>query len=91
MICVIICEGADVTNKKAADSGLIIADTILKLLDGWRSFIPDGLKEIGYDSSDLQMLVKGTLPQRRVLDISPKKPHEEDIHMLLDDSMRLFK
>lgn len=58
--------GANVTNKKASDAGLILADTIITLLDRWRSFVPDGLHEMGYNSDHLEMLVKGALPQKKV-------------------------
>jgi hydroxyacid-oxoacid transhydrogenase len=33
--------------------------------------VPRGLKAVGYTSGDVGMLVEGTLPQRRVLDLAP--------------------
>ncbi|KIJ57033.1 hypothetical protein M422DRAFT_40580 [Sphaerobolus stellatus SS14] len=33
--------------------------------------VPRGLKAIGYTSSDLDSLIEGTIPQRRVLDLAP--------------------
>ena len=33
--------------------------------------VPRGLKAIGYQNSHIADLVKGTLPQRRVLDLAP--------------------
>jgi hydroxyacid-oxoacid transhydrogenase len=33
--------------------------------------VPRGLKAVGYQNSDIEMLVKGTIPQRRVLDLAP--------------------
>jgi len=33
--------------------------------------VPRGLKAIGYSSENIPDLVKGTLPQRRVLDLAP--------------------
>ena len=82
--------GANIHNRKAADSGLIIADTIVTLLDRWRSFVPNGLTEIGYKESDLNDLVKGALPQRKVLDIAPRQPKPEDLHEILQNSMKMF-
>lgn len=38
--------GANVTNRKAVDAGLIIADYIRDLLSNW-SFVPDGLNAVG--------------------------------------------
>ncbi|KAE9410509.1 alcohol dehydrogenase [Gymnopus androsaceus JB14] len=33
--------------------------------------VPRGLKAVGYQNKDIEMLVEGTLPQRRVLDLAP--------------------
>lgn len=77
-------------GKKAADAGLLIAEYIVKLLDNWRKFVPNGLKEVGYSSEHLEMLVKGTLPQRKVIDVSPRQPTPDDIQQLLANSMKLF-
>lgn len=33
--------------------------------------VPRGLKAVGYRMGDVDMLVEGTLPQRRVLDLAP--------------------
>ena len=82
--------GANVNNVKAADAGLLIADTLVALLGRWQAFVPDGLHKVGYTADHLELLVKGTLPQKKVLDVSPKKVHPDDIRMLLSDSMRLF-
>ena len=58
--------GANIANKNAEDAGLILADTITVLLDRWRGFVPDGLSAMGYKTDQLDMLVKGALPQRKV-------------------------
>lgn len=82
--------GIDTTNLRADDAGRAIADKIVSLLDTWRRFVPNGLDEVGYSSKDLDMLVKGTLPQRKVLDVSPRQPTKEDLAGLLERSMKLF-
>lgn len=82
--------GADVSRVKTNDAGLVLADTILKLLDRWSEFIPDGLNAIGYEDRDIDMLVKGTLPQRKVLDISPRQASPDDLGNLFMKSMKLF-
>jgi hydroxyacid-oxoacid transhydrogenase len=33
--------------------------------------VPRGLEGVGYSKEDIPMLVEGTLPQRRVLDLAP--------------------
>ena len=51
----------------------------------------DGLSGVGYRSDiDLDRLVKGTLPQRKVLDVAPKRVQPDDIAALLSNSMKLF-
>lgn len=44
-------------------------DEIAKFLDGLG--VPRGLKAVGYGQGDVERLVQGTLPQRRVLDLAP--------------------
>ena len=82
--------GANTNNVRAADAGLLIADTLTSLLSRWK-FVPDGLAGVGYDASrDLDKLVRGTLPQKRVLDVAPRKVQPDDIAALLSGSMKLF-
>ena len=33
--------------------------------------VPRGLEAVGYKKEDVEMIVQGTLPQRRVLDLAP--------------------
>ena len=82
--------GANTNHVKAADAGLLIADTLVALLGRWQAFVPDGLHKVGYSDKHLELLVKGTLPQKKVLDVSPKKVHPDDISMLISNSMKLF-
>jgi len=51
------------------DVGPHLYEAIARFLDGLG--VPRGLKAVGYSSSDIEMLVEGTLPQRRVLDLAP--------------------
>jgi len=85
-----IITGADVSRVKSVDSGLLLSDTILRLLDHWRGFVPDGLRGVGYGPGNIDALVKGTLPQRKVIDVSPRQPSPDDLHRLLTDSLTLF-
>jgi len=49
--------------------GEFLFEQIARFLDGLG--VPRGLKAVGYQNSDIDMLVKGTIPQRRVLDLAP--------------------
>jgi hydroxyacid-oxoacid transhydrogenase len=82
--------GANVINAKRDGAGEILANHILALLQNWNRFIPDGLNAIGYNQSDIDMLIKGTLPQKKVLDVSPRQPKPEDLGHLFQNSMKLF-
>jgi hydroxyacid-oxoacid transhydrogenase len=81
--------GANVANVKSADAGLVIADRLTTLLQRW-NFMPDGLSGVGYGSEDLDRLIQGTLPQRKVIDVSPRQPSPDDIGRLFENSMKLF-
>ncbi|KAJ6485017.1 alcohol dehydrogenase [Mycena vitilis] len=58
-----------ITRIPDSEIGAHIYDTIARFLDGLG--VPRGLKALGYTASDIDMLVDGTLPQRRVLDLAP--------------------
>lgn len=49
--------------------GPALFDAIAKFLDALG--VPRGLKAVGYGRQDVERLVEGTLPQRRVLDLAP--------------------
>lgn len=52
--------------------------------------MPNGLTGVGITGDDLDALVEGTLPQQRLLVISPKEPSKDDIRQLFADSMTLW-
>ncbi|CCO31869.1 hydroxyacid-oxoacid transhydrogenase [Rhizoctonia solani AG-1 IB] len=49
--------------------GDFLYEQIARFLDNLG--VPRGLKAVGYKNSDIDMLVQGTIPQRRVLDLAP--------------------
>ncbi|KAJ2947725.1 hypothetical protein O0L34_g9501 [Tuta absoluta] len=80
--------GADISNKKQADAGNILADTLLRYMDTMK--IENGLTALGYNREDVPELVKGALPQKRLLNLSPLKQSEEDLSRLLEDSLTIY-
>ena len=66
-----------------------IADFLFKELE-----IPRGLEAIGYSKDDIPRLVKGTIPQRRVLDLAPGigdvvgADGEENLTRIIEQSMK---
>ncbi|KAK4056198.1 hypothetical protein OIO90_002639 [Microbotryomycetes sp. JL221] len=62
-------DDIDTSRVPDSDLGMLLHDRIARFLVGLD--VPRGLKAIGYQDSDNADLVKGTLPQRRVLDLAP--------------------
>lgn len=77
--------GARVNGARKEDAGKILADTILGFMRDLR--IPNGLRELGYQSSDIPALVEGTLPQHRVTKLSPRPATPEDLARIFEDAM----
>ena len=77
--------GADVSMAKIDDAGKIISEQIILLMQRLR--VPNGLRAVGYGSADINVLVKGTLPQPRVTKLSPRPAGEEDLTRIFEDAM----
>jgi hydroxyacid-oxoacid transhydrogenase len=77
--------GADVSRARRGDAGRILADRITWFMQ--RLETPNGLRAIGYSSSDIPALVEGTLPQHRVTKLSPRAAGPEELSRLFEDSM----
>jgi hydroxyacid-oxoacid transhydrogenase len=58
-----------ITRIPDRELGAHLYESIARFLDGLG--VPRGLKAVGYTASDVEKLVEGTLPQRRVLDLAP--------------------
>lgn len=80
--------GANVSGVKAADAGQVLADRITWFMRELK--VPNGLKAVGYSSSDIPMLVEGTLPQHRVTKLSPRPASPEDLATLFENAMSAY-
>ena len=80
--------GQDVRGASPEDAGELLADAILGLMR--RVNVPNGLSAIGYSENDLGKLVEGTLPQHRVVKLSPRPVGAEELQGLFRDSMTLW-
>ena len=77
--------GADVSRAKPEDAGRILSDRLVTFMQ--RLKVPRGLRAVGYGDADIPALVKGTLPQARVIKLSPRPVDEADLTHLFEDSM----
>lgn len=80
--------GADTTNARLEDAGLIVSDALRKFMKSVN--VENGLQAFGYNSGDIAALVKGTLPQQRVTKLSPRTAAEEDLTSIFADSMTIY-
>jgi len=77
--------GVDVSKAKKKDAGELLASAFVKLMK--KTGMPNGLSAVGYTSKDVDKMVEGTLPQRRVLNIAPRPVTAEDLKALFLESM----
>jgi len=77
--------GADISRVEAADAGRVIADRITWFMH--KLNVPNGLRAIGYTSSDIPALVEGTLPQHRVTKLSPRAAGPDELAGLFEGAM----
>jgi hydroxyacid-oxoacid transhydrogenase len=77
--------GADVSRCRNEDAGRVLADRITWFMQRLKT--PNGLREVGYSSSDIPALVEGTLPQHRVTKLSPRPFTPEDLGRLFEEAM----
>ena len=77
--------GADVSRCRKEDAGRVLADRIMWYMQQLKT--PNGLRDVGYSSSDIPALVEGTLPQHRVTKLSPRPAGPDELAKLFEDSM----
>ena len=77
--------GAKISNARLQDAGRIVADRVIDLMK--RLHIPNGLAAIGYTRADIPRLVEGTLPQHRVIKLSPRPVGPEELAALFEDAL----
>ena len=71
--------------RDPADAGSILADRIVWFMEGLN--VPNGLRAIGYETSDVPALVEGTLLQQRLTKLSPRPAGREELTRMFEESM----
>jgi len=77
--------GVDVSGAHKHDAGNILADRITWFMQ--RLKVPNGLRAVGYSTSDIRALVEGTLPQHRVTKLSPRPAGPDELAMIFEEAL----
>ena len=77
--------GADVSRCRNEDAGRVLADRIAWFMQ--RLNVPNGLRAVGYSSSDIPALVEGTLAQERLTKLSPRPADAEVLAQIFENAM----
>lgn len=80
--------GVDISHVREADAGPVLADRITWFME--RLQVPNGLRAVGYSSSDIPALVEGTLPQHRVTKLSPRPATPDDLAALFEHALTAY-
>lgn len=80
--------GADISKKKNADAGQVLADRVIHFMQLLN--MPNGLKNVGYGAGDVPALVEGTLPQQRLLKLSPLTTGPDELAKLFEESLQIW-
>lgn len=77
--------GADVSRCRREDAGRVLADRITWFMQ--RLNVPNGLRAVGYSSSDIPALVEGTVAQERLTKLSPRPVDAEQLARIFEDAL----
>ncbi len=77
--------GVDTSRCRPEDAGRILADRITWFMQ--RLGTPNGLRAVGYSTSDITALIEGTLPQHRVTKLSPRPAGSEELGRMFEDAL----
>ncbi len=80
--------GADISKASLTDAGCILADRVIHFMQTLK--MPRGLIDVGFHSSDIPALVEGTLPQQRLLKLSPRATGAEELAKLFEESLAVW-
>eukprot|EP00698_Gefionella_okellyi_P013843 TRINITY_DN381_c0_g1_i1.p1 TRINITY_DN381_c0_g1~~TRINITY_DN381_c0_g1_i1.p1 ORF type:complete len:497 (-),score=83.76 TRINITY_DN381_c0_g1_i1:43-1320(-) len=76
------------TSIDAADAGIALSHSLLPFMERTGGLMPKGLAEVGFSDDDIEALVAGALPQKRVLNNSPRPVGPDDLRALYKRAMR---
>jgi alcohol dehydrogenase class IV len=77
--------GADTRGASEADAGEVLAKQIIKLMQA--TDIPNGVRGVGYNSSDVSALAEGAWLQQRLVKNAPRAISKEDLARLFEGAL----
>ena len=80
--------GVDTHGARPEDAGELLANAVINLMQ--KVGMPNGLKAVGYKVEDIEKLVEGTLPQQRVIKLSPRPVTAVDFYKMFLESMTIW-
>jgi hydroxyacid-oxoacid transhydrogenase len=80
--------GAEVNGAGPDEAGDVLAGAVIELMKA--TGMPSGLSAVGYTKSDVDRLVEGTLPQKRVTALCPRPFSAEDLRAIFLGSLELW-
>ena len=86
-------EAADLLGVKLAgagpeDAGEVVAEQIIAMMKA--TDMPNGLAGVGYESNDVNSLMEGAYPQRRLMDNAPKSIGRQELTTLFENALRYW-
>ena len=80
--------GVDISGESSEKAGNLISNKLIEFIK--KLGMPNGLSGLGYNESDIDNLVEGTLPQHRVTKLSPIDVGKKELRMLFEESFELW-
>jgi hydroxyacid-oxoacid transhydrogenase len=77
--------GAEIAHCRPDEAGRVLADRITWFMQ--RLGVPNGLRAVGYASSDIPALVEGALLQRRLTTLSPRPAGAQELTAMFEEAM----
>lgn len=77
--------GVDTRGAAPEDGGALLSDFLVDLMK--RVEMPNGLNGVGITVDDLPALVKGTQPQQRITQLSPRPATDDDYAAMFTEAM----
>jgi alcohol dehydrogenase class IV len=77
--------GADLRGAGEDDAGEVLGGRIVDLMKA--SGIPNGVGGVGYEAGDIDALIKGTLPQQRLLQNAPMDVGAEQLQAMFEGAL----